>query len=289
MIRAASIPAAILLGASLALAQAGPERVPVTDPDQLAAIGMPRDAKNVFRWIGPGSEAGPSKSAAAAQPPLTWGTATGFTTLSSMQLKPEHASAVYQQPDQAYCVLGAGGDGTAQEALAELSLPDGSTPSYLSVWGYDADPAYGMTTILYEFCQAQGFNPPTTTLLGSLTTMGSGGRLTTPPLFTRIRPTTEIAAIPFGSFSLPATPPATNTTSSSASCRCFGRGGSVRRRSRRRSATSRSITRSTSTSKPSRNRESRAGAGAAGSVPTALSPVARWRSSWPRGWGMGWQ
>ena len=176
MIRAASIPAAILFGASFALAQvpAG-QRVPITDPVELAAIGMPRDAKNVFRWSRPGAEAVPSVTAAAIQSPQTWGTAAGFTTVSPMNLVAEHSSSVLPEPERAYCFLGAGGQGLAQEALAEVQLPAGAGLDYLELWGYDEEPTYGVTATLYEFCQAVGYNPPTTTLIGSIGTLGAGG------------------------------------------------------------------------------------------------------------------
>ncbi len=173
--RPVGLAVGLLLAAGTLAGQAGAaRRIAITDRDELAAAGLPRDSKNVYRWVGRVAE---SESATSPAPsvPQTWGPATGFTTLSSMQLKPEHASVVIQQPDQAFCVLGAGGAGAAQEALAELSLPAGASLSHLSVWGYDVDPDYGMKATLYEFCQAQGFNPPTTTLIGSLSTIGSAG------------------------------------------------------------------------------------------------------------------
>ena len=79
MIRSASIAGALLLGAALSLAEEpSGQRIPITDPDRLAALGFPRDARNVYRWSGAAS--GVSTSAAAIQTPETWGTATSFTT-----------------------------------------------------------------------------------------------------------------------------------------------------------------------------------------------------------------
>ena len=176
MSRAASVAAALLLGASLSLAQSPPgQRIPVVDPDRLAALGFPRDAKSIYLWSAPGLAA--FKSAAAAQSPQTWGPATGFTTISSMDIIAEHNSALFREPDRAYCTLGSGGDGFAQEALTQLQLPEGAGLQYLSLWGYDDEPTYGLTVTLYEFCQAVGFNPPTTTLIGSIASSGTPGNV----------------------------------------------------------------------------------------------------------------
>ncbi len=174
MIRSTSIAGALLLGAALSLAEEpSGRRIPITDPDRLAALGFPRDAGNVYQWFGASS--GVSTSAAAIQTPETWGTATGFTTVSPSSLRSEHGSGLLPEPERAYCELGAGGQGAAQEALAQLELPEGAGLDYLQVWGYDDEPTYGLTAVLYEFCQAVGFNPPTTTLIGSLGTIGANG------------------------------------------------------------------------------------------------------------------
>ncbi len=141
MRRAASVTGALLLGSSLSLGQAPPGQ----------------------------------RSAAAVQSPQTWGTATGFTTVTSMDIISEHKTMLVREPDRAYCVLGSGGDGLAQEALTQLELPEGAGLQYLSIWGYDDEPTYGLTVNFYEFCQAVGFNPPTTTLIGSIASSGVPG------------------------------------------------------------------------------------------------------------------
>jgi hypothetical protein len=107
--------------------------------------------------------------------PKSWGTAEGFTTVSPSSLAREHRSLMIAEPERVYCLLGAGGDGFAQEALTQIELPEGVALDYLQVWGYDEEPTYGMTATLYEFCQAVGFNPPTTTLIGSIGTLGANG------------------------------------------------------------------------------------------------------------------
>jgi len=156
----------LLLGAAPLFAQAPiEERIPITDPDQLAALGMPRDATDVYRW---------SKAAAATQAPETWGTRVGHTTFMGHELKREHFSAVVATPEGSYCsVTETYPD--AQEGVAQLSLPEGAALLYLHFWAYDEDPSYGLAFNVYEFCLGAGFDPPTTTLLGSGGTVGSGG------------------------------------------------------------------------------------------------------------------
>ena len=164
----------LVLCAAVLAAQTEPGmRVPVTEPDELAAMGMPRDASNVFRWTVPPAPVGTLP--AAAQGPQTWGAATGFTVVSPMALTQEHYSDVRHEPERAYCALGAGGQGLAQEAVAQVQIPDGAGLDHMEVWGYDDEPSYGLTVALYEFCQAVGYNPPTTTLLGTLASSGVNG------------------------------------------------------------------------------------------------------------------
>jgi hypothetical protein len=92
-----------------------------------------------------------------------------------MDIIAEHSSVLVREPDRAYCALNSGGDGLAQEALTQLDVPEGAGLQYLSLWGYDDEPTYDLTATLYEFCQAVGFNAPTTTLIGSVGSAGAPG------------------------------------------------------------------------------------------------------------------
>lgn len=166
----------LLLGAAPLFAQAPPEeRIPIIDPDQLAAIGMPRDATNVYRWSKADPHRGRPKAAAAARAPETWGTAAGYTTVMGYELQEEHYSALIKEPEKTYCALNYGGGSAAQEGVAQLQLPDGAALAQLQFWAYDENPSYGLTFNVYEFCQATGFNPPATTLIGSADTFGAIG------------------------------------------------------------------------------------------------------------------
>jgi hypothetical protein len=168
----AAAASALLLGSAVSAAQAPPqERVAIQDPVELVRLGFPRDAKNVYRWTPPSAVPGAARPKSAE----TWGAAEGFTTLSPVDLVIEHSSLIRAQAEKAYCELGAGGQGQAQEALAQIQLPDGVGLDDLEVWGYDEEPTHGLTATVYESCQSVGYDPPATTLIGSIGTLGANG------------------------------------------------------------------------------------------------------------------
>ena len=178
MMRKVTITAGgILLGVSLLFAQAPiEERIPITDPDELAALGLPRDAANVYQWSKADPTRGRPKAGAVAvdvQAPDTWGTAAGSTTVMGYELSNEYETWVQRYPEGTYCADGGGT--AAQRAMAQLQIPEGAALAQLQLWAYDAAPTYGVTFDLYEFCQAAGFNPATTTLVGSADTFGAIG------------------------------------------------------------------------------------------------------------------
>ena len=164
-----------LLGGSLLFGQAPiEERIPITDPAELAALGFPRDDTNVYRWSKADRSSGRSLAEAAVQAPETWGTGVGYTTFLGHELRREHFSAVISRPEGSYC-SSTEDYPDAQEGVAQLTVPEGAALLDLHFWAYDEDPTYGLAFNVYEFCQGAGFNPPTTTLLGSGSTVGSGG------------------------------------------------------------------------------------------------------------------
>lgn len=180
MIRRVTMTAGgFLLGVSLLVAQAPiEERIPVTDPDELAAMGMPRDATNVYLWSKADPTRGRPKAGAVAadvQAPETWGTAPGYTTVMGYELTDQYQTYyIDKYPEKTFCEYSFG-DSTPQQSMSQLQLPDGAALAQLQLWAYDADPSYGVTFNLYEFCQAAGFNPATTTLIGSADTFGAIG------------------------------------------------------------------------------------------------------------------
>ena len=111
--------------------------------------------------------------AAALQTPETWGTAPGYTTVMGYELHSFIGGYLVSWLEATYCRAVAGVY-PAQEAWAQLQLPDGANLGQLQFWGYDEDPNYGLTFEVYESCQAPG-STPTITLIASADTFGSIG------------------------------------------------------------------------------------------------------------------
>ena len=175
--RAVFLTGGLLFAAGLLSAQAPPgERVPIRDPDELAALRLPRDARNVYRWSGADQGRSLSRDAAAPEDPETWGTALGYTTVMGYELTGlyEIFDPLAREFDGTYC-MEAPGVYPALEAMAQLRLPDGANLAQFQFWAYDEEPNYGLTFNVFESCQAVGFDPPTVTLLASADTFGSGG------------------------------------------------------------------------------------------------------------------
>ncbi len=175
--RAVFLTGGLFVAAGLLSAQAPPgERVPIRDPEELAALRLPRDARNVYRWSGADRDGVPSKNAAAPESPETWGTAPGYTTVMGYELTGLHHifDDLAREIDKTYCIEYAGVY-PALEAVAQLQLPDGADLAQFQFWAYDEEPNYGLTFNVFESCQGVGFDPPTVTLLASADTFGSAG------------------------------------------------------------------------------------------------------------------
>jgi len=166
--------AAAVVAATLHAQASREERIPVRDPEALAAMGFPQDARNVFVW----SKVDPGRGrpiADAAQTPETWGTVPGATTVMGYRLAPmatQGYSWYSRQIGAAYCGYGL----TGSEGAAPIDLPDGVSLTQLQYWAYDTDPVNWLTFDVFEACQAPGVGgDPVTTLIGTGETFGAPG------------------------------------------------------------------------------------------------------------------
>ena len=170
-----SAAAAVVLATRLLGQVPADERVPITDPDRLSAMGLPRDARNVFLWSKLDRQGGASLDPKGAVTPETWGTQTGFTTVLSHELQKSLADSKFQHNvDRTFCTDAAiGGSG----AYAQVQLPEGSSLGNLHSWAYDADPDRDLSFQLYEICQDYGYDDPAIALIADNFTIGAIGNI----------------------------------------------------------------------------------------------------------------
>jgi hypothetical protein len=168
------VAAVLLAAAPLVRAQAPPEeRIPVTDPSELARLGFASDAKNVFIW----SKATRTRSAATAEP-KTWGTHAGYTVKMGYNVQEyEHPTVLDHYLGATYCPAGIGGPGYYESVgYTRFEVPDGSKLGELDLWAYDTSNDHDLTVNLWEYCAVPGIGDPTTTLIGTVETVGAIGR-----------------------------------------------------------------------------------------------------------------
>lgn len=101
-----------------------------------------------------------------------FGTAAGSTSVMAHDLVYEGNSPLRLLYESAYCWTAGWTDPAA--GLAAVRFPDGALLQQLQFWGYDADPDW-LTVSLLETCQGVGFDPPVTSILGSVDSFGAIG------------------------------------------------------------------------------------------------------------------
>ncbi len=141
------------------------ERIPITDPDRLEALGFPRSAPNVFVWSKADLGRNLPKDTAATRTAETWGTQGGYTTVQGYELQGdgEHELRFYRPLTGTYCF---DGFSNGNYALARIQVPEGARLSQFLFWAYDAEPNLDLEFDVYETCQEVGISPPVNTLLG---------------------------------------------------------------------------------------------------------------------------
>src|SRR5262245_881677 len=148
------------------------ERIRITDPARLRAMGFRADTANVYVWSKAdlkGSRGGVEDAGNLHDKEAeTWGTQPGFTNVSPVQLEvifPRYSDVV-KDFQAAQCLDNSSfEDVLGAWAEAPIELPDGAKLDQFLFWAYDANPDRDLTVAVYETCQNEGANPPTFTLL----------------------------------------------------------------------------------------------------------------------------
>lgn len=161
---------ALLNGPLLAQVPAD-ERIPITDPDRLEALGFPRDTQNVFVWSKADSDNRGWKGAAGLETPETWGAAAGHSTVLGYELQPEiDLTKIGKFPGDSFCYENQTNGGPTF-AYARIPVPEGARLGQFFFWALDSDPDQDLIFDVYETCLANGANPPMVTLLASAFTI----------------------------------------------------------------------------------------------------------------------
>lgn len=157
-------------------AGARPDRVPVTDANELEAMGMPRDAQNVFKLVGPDLETsapGPEES------PKYYGSSSGFSTAGARLFLGRRSVFAY---DCSICSEDIFNTNPATENFAEaqIDVPNGAILEVLRVWWQDTNATHDMAFFLFETCLPFASSGPNVqTTLVSINSTGSAGDGTT--------------------------------------------------------------------------------------------------------------
>ncbi len=171
MFRRTVVLAAVLLAGRSLLAQIPQEeRIPIRDRDRLAALGFPRDARNVYLWSKADLGGSRAKDAEAIEDPETWGTAVGYSNAFGDELESGGAISLDRTVISAYCLSRYPLDPVG-DSFARVPVPDGALLKQFKFWAYDASNAVDLNFRVYEHCQADGPAPQTDTLIGETFTI----------------------------------------------------------------------------------------------------------------------
>jgi hypothetical protein len=173
MLRSLRLSAAsIVFVAGAAAAQVPPEeRIPITDPDRLQALGFPRDARNVAVW----SKADLGLEQADVDTPETWGGAFGYSTVNALDLVP-YDQDVRLGRSQSDTICYDNDTSHGAYTYAQIHVPEGAQLKLFRSWSYDSDPNRDVKYWVWETCQPYGYEPPSTTVIAQNSTIGAIGQ-----------------------------------------------------------------------------------------------------------------
>ena len=153
----------VLAGAMLALdAHAGSHAEPVTDPAELAALGLPPDAIGAMRLV-----------ASAGAPAVPRGSGTPHAVTGD-DFKMASSDSAYHTDGRSHLWCPAGE--SYRIASAAIDVPAGRRFAYLDLWGVDESATNDITAILYSTCHPPGGpGGPSNMVLASVTSDGAPG------------------------------------------------------------------------------------------------------------------
>jgi hypothetical protein len=168
--------AGILVGGGLLAQVPASERIPITNPDRLEALGFPRDARSVFEWARLDRKGVAAVAEKAAAAPETFGSQTGFTTVMGIGFQKALSgdSDFQHNLDLTFCSEASPGGAVAS---AQVQLPEGAALGVLHSWAVDSHPDRDLFFQVYEICQEYGYDGPVTTLIAENQTLGAVGNI----------------------------------------------------------------------------------------------------------------
>ncbi len=135
------------LSTGVAATDVSADRVLVTDPAALTAMGFPADATNVHTRANP-----PTRSSDLAAG--DFGTVANFTPIAAKAfIGRENIVGSWQYSGgDVGCCENLSRKGTEQFADAQVLLPDGVNLDFIRFWGHDANVASNMAFFVFEHC-----------------------------------------------------------------------------------------------------------------------------------------
>jgi len=174
--RAIHLVVGLTLGSGAVIAQIPPEeRIPISDPDRLAAMRFPRDAKNVYVWSkadlkGESLEGEPNFDPKETE---SWGSAVGYTTVLAYEVQGYYE--VLQHWSRNLLETQLLDNSSPQDGYVKINAPDGAKLISFGFWAYDTSPTEDMTFRVWQTCQPWGTGDPVSTLVAENSTLGAIG------------------------------------------------------------------------------------------------------------------
>jgi len=173
----------LFLISTMALAEgseeSGPERVQITDPDELERLGYPRDADNVWKRVHDEPLADRSTMSEEAREATLGGGLTRRTAYSGFEFVPLTNTVEYVKGPSFLVFNGAltSIQDTPATFEVQLQMPDGSTWEWLDILGSHDSPGDELRITVLSRCNAGLFEAanPTETVLASSTITDQGG------------------------------------------------------------------------------------------------------------------